>query len=71
MLTSNDKSRVRNVFSKEQRRYLLSVFEQSSYPSRELLEAISRRLNVSYATLQTWFKNTRSKQKKLTNTKNL
>lgn len=65
------KRRIRTQFSIEQRRYLLSIFEKNIYPSKEVLEVASKELNVTIAILQTWFKNTRSKQKKLTHTKNL
>lgn len=65
------KRRLRTAFSTEQRYYLLSIFEKTIYPTRDVLEEAAKNLNVSVSTLQTWFKNTRSKQKKLTNTRNL
>jgi hypothetical protein len=65
------KKRMRTAFSQKQRFYLLSIFEKTMYPSREMLEEAAKRLDVSVACLQTWFKNTRSKLKKLTNTRNL
>ena len=71
MLRESEGKRARTAFTTEQRRYLLSVFEKSSYPSKEILEAIANKFNVTSSVIQTWFKNTRSKQKKLTNTKNL
>ena len=67
----NGKRRGRTSFTIEQRRYLLSIFERSPYPSKELLEVIAKELCVTPSIIQTWFKNTRSKQKKLTHTKNL
>jgi hypothetical protein len=65
------KRRLRTQFTTEQKMYLLSMFRESSYPPREALEAAAKRLGVTVSILQTWFKNTRSKQKKLTHTKNL
>lgn len=68
---STKKPRIRTAFSTEQRRYLLSVFEQTIYPTKEILETLANELNVTTSVIQTWFKNTRSKLKKLTHTKNL
>ena len=67
----NGKRRNRTAFSTEHRRYLLSIFEKTHYPSKEILETAGKKLGVKPAIIQTWFKNTRSKQKKLTHTKNL
>jgi hypothetical protein len=62
-------SRARTAFSIDQRHYLLSIFETTSYPSKDILEQAARRLNTTTLVIQTWFKNTRSKQKKLVNKK--
>jgi hypothetical protein len=73
LLIDNDKQsrRGRIAFSTDQRRYLLTIFEQTKYPTKDILEMASRKLNVPTSSIQTWFKNTRSKQKKLTHSKNL
>lgn len=65
--TETSRSRVRTAFSTEQRLYLLSIFKVTSYPSCEVLEEAAKKLNTTKTVIQTWFKNTRSKQKKLTN----
>lgn len=65
------KRRIRTQFSIEQKKYLLTIFRDTIYPSKEQLELTAQKLSVSMATVQTWFKNTRSKQKKLCNTKYL
>lgn len=65
----DSKRRGRTSFSVDQRRYLLSIFERTPYPAKEILEIAAKELRVSTSIIQTWFKNTRSKQKKLTNTK--
>lgn len=70
-MTTSSKRRIRTQFTNDQKRYLLLLFRQSTYPSREMLEEAARNLGVTVPIIQTWFKNTRSKQKKLTNTKNL
>ena len=57
----------RAPFTTKQRYYLLQIFEKSLYPTRDVLEEAARNLNVSVKTLQTWFKNARSKQKKHNN----
>ncbi len=59
--------RTRHAFSIEERHYLLALFKKSIYPSREMLEEAAKKLKTSHIVIQTWFKNTRSKQKKLTN----
>ena len=70
LITSDEgKSRARTAFSTEQRHYLLSIFETTSYPSKDILETAAKKLNTTTLVVQTWFKNTRSKQKKLTNKK--
>ena len=70
LITSDEgKSRARTAFSTEQRHYLLSIFETTSYPSKEILETAAKKLHTTTLVIQTWFKNTRSKQKKLTNKK--
>jgi hypothetical protein len=73
LLIDNDNQtrRGRVAFTTEQRRYLLTIFEQTKYPTKDTLEMASRKLNVPASSIQTWFKNTRSKQKKLTHSKNL
>lgn len=75
IVTNNDtkskKRRIRTQFSIEQKKYLLTIFRDTIYPSKEQLEIAAQKLCVSMSTVQTWFKNTRSKQKKLCNTKNL
>ena len=63
--------RVRTQFSVDHRKYLLSLFSHNIYPTKEQLEEASQRLRMSKSIIQTWFKNTRSKQKKLCHTKNL
>jgi hypothetical protein len=57
----------RTPFNTKQRYYLLKIFETTFYPSRDVLEEAAIHLNVTIKTLQTWFKNTRSKQKKVKN----
>lgn len=69
--SKKSRRRFRTQFTMEQRRYLLSIFERTIYPSKEVLEQVSKELKVTIPILQTWFKNTRSKQKKLTHTRNL
>ena len=63
--TEHTKGRSRTAFSHEQRLYLLSIFKITSYPTRDLLEEAAKELNTTKTIIQTWFKNTRSKQKKL------
>jgi hypothetical protein len=64
-------TRKRTNFTTEQRHYMLAVFTQNKYPSRDALEFLAKKFGVKSSVIQTWFKNTRSKQKMLTNTKNL
>ncbi|RMZ92770.1 Zinc finger homeobox [Brachionus plicatilis] len=66
MNVNNDKKRrIRTQFTMEQKKYLLTIFRDTIYPSKEQLEMAAHKLAVSMRTVQTWFKNTRSKQKKV------
>jgi hypothetical protein len=64
--SSNSKRRTRTAFTIQQRKYLLTIFEKSIYPTKDQLEQLSSELNVSASIIQTWFKNMRAKKKKLT-----
>ncbi len=59
--------RSRHAFSADERHYLLTLFKKSIYPSREVLEEAANKLKTTHIVIQTWFKNTRSKQKKMVN----
>lgn len=65
--SKNLKKRMRHDFSPEQKDYLLSIFKQTTYPSKDILEQTASRMGTTTLVIQTWFKNTRSKQKKLAN----
>ena len=69
--SKNAKKRLRHDFTPEQKEFLLSYFRQSIYPCKEVLEEIADKLNTTTLVIQTWFKNTRSKQKKLANNRRI
>lgn len=69
--SKNLKKRMRHDFTSEEKDYLLSIFKQTTYPSKDILEQTASRMGTTTLVIQTWFKNTRSKQKKLANNRRI
>ena len=49
------KRRMRTAFTQEQRKYLLRVFEKQMYPTKEILEELSNKFNVTPTIIQVCF----------------
>jgi hypothetical protein len=43
---------MRTAFTTDQRKYLLKIFEKQIYPSKDLLEELSKKLNVTTTIIQ-------------------
>lgn len=49
---SSMRRRLRTAFTQEQRRHLLNIFQTQMYPSKELLEELSTKMNVTTTIVQ-------------------